>query len=338
MRLAPEYENVFLTEIELINKCNYRCAYCTPAINQGKDLVNYKDILWYFDELKRTELVKDRVYSLRLAGGEPTFHPDIDILLKELHKRGVKTHFLTNASRTIEWWSKNQKYLSGSIISIHPQYAKMEHIAGVCKTFDNDKPVYVQAMIDPTRWDTSIDNAKTVYSYLKHIPNCIVVRKPIDKRWEGPKNTPISMNFKDDPDRMYRGVYSPNQKNFLMNWDFADDEELYQKNKKHVLNIDKNLVAGPIYFKDEIKGIKKEYKRMTAKLTGENNFYQWLCNAGVDGNMIKVQGNIYRSACTMPNKIGNMKERVYNRPINGIICDKKACFCLTDLQFRKYAR
>ena len=52
---------------------------------------------------------------MRLLGGEPTFYPYIDILLKELHDREVTQHFVTNASRPIKWWTKAQQFLSGCI-------------------------------------------------------------------------------------------------------------------------------------------------------------------------------------------------------------------------------
>ena len=316
MRLAPKYENVYLCEIELSTKCNYRCSYCSPSLHSGKSILDYKDILWYVDKLIENDSTK--TYSMRLLGGEPTFYPYIDILLKELCDREVRQHFVTNASRPIKWWAKTQQFLSGCIISVHMQYAKIQHIINVCKTFDIDKPVYVQALIDPLNWDVSIDNAIKMHNELIDVKNVIVIRKIVDQRSN------------------YEGVYTPKQKDFLLNWNkhFPLHEKIRQRDKDYFMKIDNNIVAGPLYWKKN--GIEKEYIRAEAKLTGKDNFFGWLCNAGVDGTIIDSYGKVVKSACTKNISIGNIKNRKVNTPSKGIICDKYACNCLTDVQFRKF--
>ena len=310
MRLSPKNENIYLCEIELTNKCNYRCSYCDPHSHLGSNVLDYEDILWYIDKLIENDNTK--TYNIRLYGGEPIFYPYIDILLEELYNRGVTQHFVTNASRPVKWWIKAQQFLSGCIISVHMQYAKIQHIINVCKTFDTDKPVYVQALVDPLNWNVSIDNATKMHNELIDFKNIIVIRKVVDS------------DRNDD----YEGVYTHEQKDFLLNWDkhFPDNKDW---------NLDNNIVAGPLYWK--INGIEKEYIRAEAKLTGKDNFFGWLCNAGIDGTIIDSYGEVYKSACTKnESSIGNIKKRKVNTPVKGIICDKNVCNCLTDLQFRKF--
>ena len=313
MRLAPKNENVFLCEIELTNKCNYRCSYCPPFSHAGKDVLDYNDVLWYVDKLIENNNTK--TYSMRLYGGEPVYYRYIDILLKELYNRGVAQHFVTNASRPIEWWEESQQFLSGCIISMHMEYADVDHIVNVCKTFDADKPVYVQQMIDPKIWDTCIDKSTKLYNELLDVKNALLIRKPINQR------------------NKYKPSYTPEQNDFVSNWykHFPDDKDWNYNWGK----LDNNIISGPLYWKEDGKE-EEEYVRMNAKLTGGDNFFGWLCNAGTDGTIIDAHGEVHRSACTSNISIGNIKNRKVEMPTKGIICDKYACSCFTDLQFRKY--
>ena len=102
---------------------------------------------------------------------------------------------------------------------------KIQHIINVCKTFDTDKPIYVQALVDPLNWNVSIDNATKMYNELIDFKNVMVIRKIVDS----------------DRNNDYEGVYTSEQKDFLLNWDkhFSDNKNWN----------DNNIVAGPLYWK-----------------------------------------------------------------------------------------
>jgi len=308
MKLVQEDENQYILEIELTTNCNYRCYYCTPNLYAGKTQLDYKDILWYVDKLIENDNTK--IYNIRLLGGEPTFHPQIDIILEELYNRKiVNVHFVTNGSRPVTWWENAQKFLAGCIFSIHQQYAKPQHIINVCNVFDDHKPLEILAMMDPNNWDPALNLATELYTGLKDKNNCRIVKKIIDDR----------NNITD-------GIYTDEQKKFLLNWN-----DSFPRKRKH----NRSKISSTLFLKEGKDKIK--YRIMDAKLTNKDVFKGWLCNAGIDGSIIDAKGNVHKSACFRHKKgMGNIKIKNVNFPSTGIICDKNKCNCLTDLQFRKF--
>ena len=195
------------------------------------------------------------------------------------------------------------------------QYADVDHITNVCKTFDADKPVYLQLLIDPINWDTCIDKATKLYNNLIDAKNVMLIRVPVNKR------------------NKYKPKYTLKQNEFISNWykHFPDDKDWNYDWAK----LDNNIITGPLYWK--CGGKEEEYIRMDSKLTKGNNFFGWLCNAGIDGTIIDSYGEVHLSACTRETlSIGNIKNRKVDMPTKGIICNKYACRCFTDIQFRKF--
>jgi len=305
MKLTLENNNIFITEIVLNTICNYRCSYCTPALYQGGHRLNDNDILWFIDKV--IEKYPHKQINVSFTGGEPSLNPKISDLLKELYSKNVYTHFTTNGSRTLRWWGKNQKYLSGLILSVHTKYAKPDHIVGICKIFDQHKPIVISVLLDPTRWKESLDNCYYIHDKLKNNPNSYVMRIVVANR--GGAYTP----------------YTEEQKQYMAheNWN-----KLF--NKK--MNVNWSLIRNLSYLDG------KYYDHAEAKLTDMDNFFGWKCYAGIDGCRVRKNNIITRSACSVEDNewvLGNIKKRIINLPDDPIICNKNACICITDMQMRK---
>ena len=77
-------------EIELTTDCNLKCINCDRSCRQAPSTENIS-----YEQIKR--FVKDSLdnnhfwYVIKLAGGEPTLHPDFSAILSEL--RRYKEHF-----------------------------------------------------------------------------------------------------------------------------------------------------------------------------------------------------------------------------------------------------
>ena len=73
--------------ISITDKCNFRCKYCMPKENFGRDYQFLKrDSLLTFEEIIRVVQILDPVglKKIRLTGGEPLLRKNIENLVKLL--------------------------------------------------------------------------------------------------------------------------------------------------------------------------------------------------------------------------------------------------------------
>ena len=81
--------------IELTNKCNFSCSFCYKnALNKGV-FISDKNIEYVYD------IIKEKVPSILLTGGEPTLHPHIEKYIMKFADV-AKVNINTNGSRLFE--------------------------------------------------------------------------------------------------------------------------------------------------------------------------------------------------------------------------------------------
>ncbi len=82
-------------DLEITDKCNLRCTYCshfTSAGNVGKDLPK-EEWLQFFEELGRCG-----VLEVCLTGGEPFFRQDVDELIEGIVRNRMRFQVLSNGT------------------------------------------------------------------------------------------------------------------------------------------------------------------------------------------------------------------------------------------------
>lgn len=99
--------------ISLIDRCNFRCAYCMPSekYNHAYQFLDKKEWL-SFDEI--TRLVKIfvglGVRKVRLTGGEPLLRPEVDVLVRQLvNIPGIEDLALTTNGSMLAQWAPRLK-------------------------------------------------------------------------------------------------------------------------------------------------------------------------------------------------------------------------------------
>ncbi|MBC1623818.1 radical SAM protein [Listeria welshimeri] len=108
-------------EIHLTNDCNANCGFCSYKMRKRKKEQISSDKL---QELLKS-LVKLQVKSVYLSGGgEPTLHPDIEYVIKFLHKKNIKVALITNGMNE-EIIKRAASYCEYILINI-PDHKKME--------------------------------------------------------------------------------------------------------------------------------------------------------------------------------------------------------------------
>jgi organic radical activating enzyme len=157
-------ENIFdrpKTHVEwfLGNQCNYSCVYCHEIFRMGNRLFPSeeiitevcKDIVYHFDELGR-----DVVFNF--IGGEPTLSGDLGNVARRLSNHPVNMVLRTNGSASLDWWRSAKGYISDVVISVHREFADIEHIYKVIDLLQEDTlghPVNVKVLIPTTHDERS---------------------------------------------------------------------------------------------------------------------------------------------------------------------------------------
>lgn len=150
------------------NNCNYHCSYCLdifhksdhPSPDQDFFLDTCKDIIYHYDELGR-----DVVFEF--LGGEPTLVEKIPDIGNRLSNFPTNIVLKTNGSASIEWWQKTRRYLSEVIISVHREYADINHIINVIELLHDDSlihPLNVKVLFPvtnhPESWQWGVKHLK----------------------------------------------------------------------------------------------------------------------------------------------------------------------------------
>lgn len=136
------------------NNCNYQCSYCHEMFRMGdkpfpsremiKDIC--LDIIHHYDDLGR-----DVVFEF--IGGEPTLAADVSVIGQTLHNHPVNFVLRTNGSASLEWWRKSRRYVSNVVISVHREFADLDHIEEVVNVLRNESyghPAHVEVLIPTT--------------------------------------------------------------------------------------------------------------------------------------------------------------------------------------------
>jgi len=147
----------FRIEYMLGNLCNHKCSYCFPGSNEGdhpwpdKDLVkkNLGHLIEKYKDAGRTDPI------LYLIGGEPTLWKDLGEVCKYFkEEHGCDIRISTNGSRSRRWWDKNAQYFNAIEMSVHHEFAKVEHLKEVADLI-YAKNVFVVAnvLMDPSNFN-----------------------------------------------------------------------------------------------------------------------------------------------------------------------------------------
>ena len=113
----------------LSNRCNYNCSYCHEMFRMGDRstittetlLEICKDITYHYDDLGR-----DVVFEF--LGGEPTLQDRIPEIGRRLSNFPTNIVLKTNGSASLEWWKNARPVLGGVVISVHREFADIDHI------------------------------------------------------------------------------------------------------------------------------------------------------------------------------------------------------------------
>lgn len=306
----------------LLYGCNYRCSYC-----YGQDTLSQKD----FTDINILKSVVGKIFKLKknkyiftLLGGEVTYHPHFLELVKHIYSydKNVSILLVTNASKDIEYFKKMISYIGNNqfniSISLHFEYAYIEHIKNLIKLFDKypNISLEIRFMLHPEykekikNYFEELINLKKEYSFSLYL---LQLREPpdfnnLDKRYDEE-----FISWIDNAQKII--LDSNSYKSIKKNSIFPNG--YYQTLNDTKISIDDNIA------------LRNNMKK----------FIGFYCCAGI--NVIHIQKDgMYRSAlCPQAKYIGNIYlENDINiyKLTNFIICNQSQCGCETNNKLNKY--
>lgn len=291
----PEKSNWFLVSWTMSNKCNYKCSYCPSILHNGTTgHPNWSVVKNFIENLN----IPGKEICFRMSGGEPTYWKHFIDTAKLIKSKGHTFSFLTNGSKSADYYKEIGQYTDGVIISYHPEYADLKHIEQVVKAFDC--PVAFNLMLKPLDFDSMVHVASQLYAMADNVtvwPKVILDKTSME----------YALNEVEE--------YTIEQQEIISNWKYSrklDDLKVHRGG----LLLDGNSVTA----NDLI-------------LSGQNNFKGWKCWAGLHMINIDMWGNVYRADCQQGGPIGNLND--YTLPSTPIICNTSKCACLSDIYLRK---
>lgn len=304
--------NRFTIDWTLNTLCTYKCSYCPPSLNSGKNIIFSKDldleVAQRFLETLETQ-IKDRSVHLFLNGGEPTISHLFEPILDFCENAGWTVYVNTNLSRSLDWWKIYGRKIYKITVSYHPEFSD-EEIFNKIQLLSAKTNMGVFVLMFPPLWEKSV----AAFEKFKTFDNIHLEPSRVFKR-----NLHIS-------DESY--IYSEYQ----LEW-------LHQNSGMKIIP-SKTIKLAPersywgqtyVQYSDESIQMLDEVQYVNER---KNSFEKWNCKIGVDHIFIQGNGNIYSGTCSSSQKISNLQTFI-SLPSSDIVCKTKWCMCTAEVMVEK---
>lgn len=308
--------NLIRIEYMLGNLCNYKCHYCFPGSNEGNqpwpdiNIVkkNIKHLLDFYMSNGKN------VFHFYIVGGETTLWkhlPEFCEFVKKDYNCIIEVS--TNATRKTDWWRNHGKFFDQVDISVHHQYADIDHIVEVADIlYEQDICTCVDVLIDP-------------YDYEKCV-NIVNTLKAGKHRWPIIAKT---VHF----DGAHR--YTDSQLEYFREQvkQYPDMVWYHKTNKKPKVNVSITDNNGKIIVVSEDNWLIKN---------NLNHFKNWKCNLGKDIIKIFSDGRITGNCHQI--LFGEQKTHMlysetfiddFNPAYLPVVCSKDICPCSRETVVKK---
>ena len=292
------------------NRCNYKCSYCPPVLNNGSFGWNDYDVVQGFVDAVISHYAGRKIY-FEFTGGEVTLWRDLTRLAQYVKKQGHAFGFISNGSRTLRWWQQNKQYFDHVCLSYHSEFGDAEHfyqvvqeLASVCRTHVN-----IMLHTEQDKFDTGVELAHRV---VEDIPNISIALQPL---------------IVDFGSVTYQ--YTSEQQSII------DDQ--WNQFARRIRHDKKYMVyRGSMDMLDTVNGLKEATSAQRFIGDGTNNWKGWDCWAGVEQIIVDFDGSVWRGWCRVGGALGFIRDPEHVRfPVDPIRCNKSFCHCNFDIMCKK---
>lgn len=272
-----DYDEYLHVSYSFTNTCNYDCNYCWPVSKAGTHrFPDYDLLIKNMDHMLgiyRNHFNKKTI-RMNLLGGEPTLWPRLGEFVEWCHtKYNCRVTMSSNGSRTLRWWKEYCHYFDDIQISVHHEYADLNHIKNVLDEIYSrgDIMTAAQVLIDPLHWDKCVGIVEDLSNH--PVPWLVKSRVVMDLE-----------------DKNIRSEYNEEQLEFLTDKVKRIPPEEYIQRMRDLGKIQNSERANAIIKFDD--GTEKQYNTFEVWKNKWHKFYGWECNLGVDRVTIHPSGAI----------------------------------------------
>ena len=288
-----EREDHLLIDWGILHECNYKCSYCFGQSPLNKNFIPVEKLKHAVDQIFK---INKKYYTFNMLGGEITYYPYLLDLIKYIYSfenKNIYISIITNGSRKVEYFEELIKNINGNslcAISIHIEYANIEHIKDLIVLFNNNNlTLNLHLMLHPeykekcTYFFNELISFKKTYNFDFEIIEIL----------EPPTFTKIDSRYDKD----------------FFNWiDKARNiiNNVEKDHTKHyeMLNLSKNYYT--INKSNKIENININYH--IAARNNLNDFRGFYCCGGINTINIISNGEYSGATCKQYKHIGNIYE------------------------------
>ena len=323
--IHQHHNSYFHINWNLTNTCNFSCEYCHPynyaGTSKSFDLQHYKDTVSKI----QSGLDPSEQLVISFTGGEPTAIDLFEDLVTWLYGQGVLVGLTTNGSKSIKFWERTRHMYRWVSFSFHSERSNVKHMLRVVDTLWSHTMLSVRVMMH-TRQEY-FDKCVEFFEGVKNNPDpqCLHIEKvPVVDDW-------LTLTE-------HKHIYTIPQQAYI-------DTDTVMRFVADTV-VDFNLEPQPLDVAAEFVTVdgrrSREFPLMAHHLytADKISFRGWRCMAGIDGLFINENGEIHRAAC-LPERndydgstrpLGHIDDiQNFQLPTTSIVCDKSACYCITDI-------
>lgn len=296
----PDLARLTVVDWTLGNACNYACSYCPAGLHDGS--APWPDparVVAFCDRLIDHYAAMGRSLLFQFSGGEPTVYPHFLTLVQHLHGRACKVGVISNASRTLRWWSEARPLLDQAVLTHHIEFVDLDHFIDVARLLAADIRTHVNVTMKPARFDECLANARRIAS------ECDGVTLTLK---------PLLVDFGSTP-----YPYSPAQRDVIAQTRF---------DVRRTRPVAESRGPMRVTYADGRAELRKPADLI---VRGNNRFNGWLCDIGLELLAIDFRGRVHRGLCRQGGAIGHVDDSQLEFPQESIRCTRESCHCATDL-------
>ena len=338
------YRDIFTVSWLLGRFCNYKCSYCWPyARSDKKDHRPTQLCLDTIDEIKRQARDNNfNSFHFSFSGGEPTFHPGYNDLLRHLandidNTNYTSIHMTSNCSRKLKWFQEYTEiakafHRASITASLHTEHVntpqKMQDFADkliLCQEYDIQ--ITINMVMVPELFDEYYENA-----LFFHKQDINVTLKPMSD----PTASHVVDGYTEEmKQKLYNGM--PQRA-------YTESKRTWAERPKPKFEIPKDMMympdaKVPWHMQVEFRDSKGEpwYMDQAERFNAFNfnKFKGWVCNAGYQGIIIREpDGSVKRSYSCHDVPLGNIETgfQLFNAPAP---CITNSCVSSADSKIPK---
>lgn len=308
------------------NSCNYECEYCPPILHDGsRSWLKKEQYIRAIERLSQHYNTLGKRVDYELIGGEVTVIPGFEDIIKAISEYNTSSVVYTNASRTVNWWSKAKHYMDGVVLTYHPLTQDKQHFIDVI----NEIKEHVTIDINIAGIGGQVEKLGIFVEELRHLFR--------DCNKNAYNNVSICVKT------MYKKLLGRQSKQETY-WEYTQNEQdvlqrpgIKQQEVRRESNVDDDLPHDPNAWMTEFKyddGSVEYVQSHQIIDKGLNSFAGMRCHLGFESLNIDASGDMYSSWCGAVN-FGNVSDNNWDLPLTKTVCPYPFCNNISDISITK---